>query len=394
MLSGTDKLLKESRVLVIQGTQNEIDVGEPEGPGDLSANRYFTLVLSSTVDLGGKSSFEIPNGSGPTTNAFGEIAGKNNAWGTNRGAVQFYDGSDSVYLVGVLTSPAPTHGQVPRYKSGGTIEWNSLAAVGVNFQAGELIQGDTANDSIKGLTKIPRSLFLASNGSGEPIWFTGAERTGFFEDWIANNAQGSTNWANVQAGTAASASIAPSYVDGNHPGIVRLDAGTDAIGRCGIHKGLETIKLGGGPIYWEALIRIEDLSSTDPEFDVVAGLADVATSSAIQDGVYFEYDRNATDGIYWRTVCVNGGTSISADTVAVQVQADTWIKLRIEINASGNSADFYVNGVLRQTTTSNLPTGGTAPLFKIVKSSDPNQGDSRYFDIDYCSFKSHFTSPR
>lgn len=67
----------------------------------------------------------IPNGSAPTTSAFGQIAADNDAWGASRGAVQCYDGTANTYLVGVLASDTPSNGQVPTWNTGGTITWET-----------------------------------------------------------------------------------------------------------------------------------------------------------------------------------------------------------------------------------------------------------------------------
>lgn len=102
----------------ITGTANEIAVANGDG---VSGNP--TLSLPATIDLGGKTSFELPNGATPTTNAFGELAGDNNAWAGSRGAPQFYDGTADVYLIGVLAADTPTNLQVPKWNTGGTITW-------------------------------------------------------------------------------------------------------------------------------------------------------------------------------------------------------------------------------------------------------------------------------
>lgn len=75
-------------------------------------------------------SLQLPNGAAPTTDAFGEIAGDNNAWAASRGAVQFYDGTANTYLVGVLASDTPSNGQVPTWNAGGTITWETPSAGG------------------------------------------------------------------------------------------------------------------------------------------------------------------------------------------------------------------------------------------------------------------------
>jgi len=75
------------------------------------------------VDAIFSGSLQIPNGASPTTDAFGEIAGDNNAWASGRGALQIYDGTANTYAVGVLASDTPSNGQVPKWNTGGTITW-------------------------------------------------------------------------------------------------------------------------------------------------------------------------------------------------------------------------------------------------------------------------------
>ena len=110
----------------VVGTANEVEVSGGSGSEASTA----TLSLPATIDLGGKTSFEIPNGASPTTDAFGEIAGDNNAWASGRGAVQFFDGTANTYLIGVLASDTPSNGQVPVWNTGGTITWEDQTGGG------------------------------------------------------------------------------------------------------------------------------------------------------------------------------------------------------------------------------------------------------------------------
>lgn len=75
----------------IAGTTNEITVTD-DGDGTV------TLSLPSTIDLGGKTSLEIPNGTGPTVDAAGEIA-----IDTTAGQLKYYDGSSAHILTGTTT---------------------------------------------------------------------------------------------------------------------------------------------------------------------------------------------------------------------------------------------------------------------------------------------------
>lgn len=112
-------------VATVAGTANEVSVS-----GSGSENAAVTLSLPSTVDLGGKTSFEVPNGASPTVDAFGEIAADNDAWAASRGAIVAYDGTASTRLVGVLSSDTPSNGQVPVWNTGGTITWETQSGSG------------------------------------------------------------------------------------------------------------------------------------------------------------------------------------------------------------------------------------------------------------------------
>lgn len=114
-------------VATLAGTSNEVSVS-----GSGGENAAVTVSLPAAIDLGGKTSFEVPNSSSPTTSAFGQIAGDDNAWAASRGAAQWYDGTAPTYLVGVLASDTPANGQVPKWNTGGTITWESDSGGGAH----------------------------------------------------------------------------------------------------------------------------------------------------------------------------------------------------------------------------------------------------------------------
>lgn len=86
----------------ITGTANEVTVTNGDG---VSGNP--TLSLPSTIDLGGKTSLEIPNGTGPTVDAAGEIAVDTNTDNSNitHGSIIFHDGTSVRYVPSVDTLP-------------------------------------------------------------------------------------------------------------------------------------------------------------------------------------------------------------------------------------------------------------------------------------------------
>ena len=119
-------LVAQATTITINGTSNEIT--SSAAAQDLSTNRTWTLSLPATIDLGGKTSLELPNSAAPTVNTFGQLAGDNNLWAASRGAPVFYDGTAAVALIGALVSDTPLAGQIPRWNADGTITWESFSA--------------------------------------------------------------------------------------------------------------------------------------------------------------------------------------------------------------------------------------------------------------------------
>lgn len=93
---------------------------------NIGASGGFTALGGATIG----SVLMIPNGAAPTTDAFGEIAGDNNAWAAGRGALQIYDGTANTYAVATLASDTPSNGQVPKWNTGGTITWEDDSGAG------------------------------------------------------------------------------------------------------------------------------------------------------------------------------------------------------------------------------------------------------------------------
>lgn len=134
------------------GTSNEVSVA-----GGGSEGATCTVSLPATIDLGGKTSFELPNAAAPTVDAFGEMAGDNDLWAGSRGAPVFYDGTAATALVNVLVSDAPSNGQVPKWNTGGTITWEAdnnsggataWNAIGDASADGSVSFGDTSQDIV------------------------------------------------------------------------------------------------------------------------------------------------------------------------------------------------------------------------------------------------------
>ncbi len=97
----------------ITGTSNEISVADGTG---VSGNP--TLSLPSTIDLGGKTSLEIPNSATPTVDADGEIAVDTTVADFSHGVLKYFGGEElGVVAMPIAEFTTPTDGNVIAYNA-------------------------------------------------------------------------------------------------------------------------------------------------------------------------------------------------------------------------------------------------------------------------------------
>ncbi len=111
------------------------------------------------------------------------------------------------------------------------------------------------------------------------------------------------------------------------------------------------------------------------------------------DGVYFRYTHGTNSG-KWEGVCRSNGAETARDTTST---ADTsFHTFAFEVNAAGNSCQFYVDGATAgAAVTTNIPTGtgretGLMPC-AIIKSAG---GTARTVDVDAFMYVLEFTTAR
>lgn len=97
----------------ITGTTNEITVTNGDG---VSGNP--TLSLPATIDLGGKTSLEIPNSATPTVDADGEIAVDTSVTDFSHGVLKYYGGEEmGVVAMPIAQFTSPTDDYVVTYNA-------------------------------------------------------------------------------------------------------------------------------------------------------------------------------------------------------------------------------------------------------------------------------------
>lgn len=102
--------------ITVNGTANE--VASSAGAQDLSANRTWTVSLPATIDLGGKTSLEIPNSAAPTVDADGEIAVDTTVADFSHGVVKYFGGEEmGVVAMPIAEFTTPADGHVVAYNA-------------------------------------------------------------------------------------------------------------------------------------------------------------------------------------------------------------------------------------------------------------------------------------
>jgi len=203
-----------------------------------------------------------------------------------------------------------------------------------------------------------------------------------------------SSFQNSAHGTGAKAGSAggDTMVDTSHPGIVRLQTGTDTDGSAIIYTG-QSFVWGAGEAFYESEIYIPTLPDVTDDADIWAGFGNTfQTNDTPPDtGLWFEWNQGVNSG-NWR-VGFGNGTATYQNTSVAPV-GGTWAKLGIVVAADAASARFYIDGVLVSTVTdSHIPhaiANSCNMFFRITKLAGTN---NRQLVVDYVRYRQIFTTP-
>lgn len=183
-------------------------------------------------------------------------------------------------------------------------------------------------------------------------------------------------------------------------GIARHATGTTATGRTAMRLSSSAIRFSGGTYFFETMVRVPTLSTSAERFQFIVGFADTETAANQVDGAYFLYDEGgvstgSTAAAYWQTVTVsNSSRTFNTSLTQTTVTANQWYRLGIEVNATGTSVAFYINGSLVATHTATIPTASgreTSVMSLLIKSVGTT---SRTVDVDYINAVAELTTAR
>lgn len=282
----------------------------------------------------------------------------------------------------VLTASGQVQGTYPTLNVIGIRETSGPTNLTVGaLQANQLIARGPANNLISG----PQ--------------FTGPDYgLNIFDDFFAATTTGLLGWSAGTSGTnaATAQNSVGTIITANHPGLFSINPGSTNVGRATLALQLAGVLFGGGQVIFETMVWLDTLSTVAEEIVLRIGFNDQSAGANLdaQDGTYFVYDR-AVSGVNWQARTVSASIITTTDT-GIPVQALTFIKLRITVNALGTSVNFSVNGAAGTAITTNIPTGAsrlTGVLLRTDKTVSAG-GNLNLTYFDYVWVNISFTTAR
>ncbi len=265
----------------------------------------------------------------------------------------------------------------------------SIATAGTDYQAPITL---TTTGSSGPATFISNTLnipqYTASGGDIDSYFkeatdfYAAVQSDGF--SWVSNGTGAATTTSNYGINSTEKAS-----------GVISITTGTTTTGETHHFKGY-------GAGFGDAYLHGNGMSSImrwRVAFDAVSdgtntyfsslGFGGQINSKDQTDGIYFTYTHSTNSG-KWQAVTASGGTRTSTDT---GVAAGTsYQSLEIRTNAAGTSVEFYIDGSLVATNTTNIPTTTATAIFITMNKSAGTT--SRVLYMDYYSLETTRTTAR
>lgn len=175
--------------------------------------------------------------------------------------------------------------------------------------------------------------------------------------------------------------------DPQHPGVVEARATNtdDSAGFWGPYRGT---RLTGGAIRMVFIVKIADLSTSGDRYIALCGFLRDGDATLNQNGIYLKYSDNVNAG-KWALITRNGSETL-VDT-GVTVQANTWYRIQIDINADATSASCSIDGSSPVASSTNMYQDEGTISANIRKVNGTNQ---RRLIVDYVGFMKHLVTGR
>jgi hypothetical protein len=229
----------------------------------------------------------------------------------------------------------------------------------------------------------------------------------YFEEFMGNQAGGlGASYSTVitlSSGNATARTVATTNRT-NQQGIIQPQTGTGATNFAGYNYGglgtNGTLYIGSGSISLETYVTVETLSNATERFHTIFGYYNGSNFSNTANGIFFSYDEAGTMFFEFGAAATpnwkcytRGGATVTRTNTSIPVVAGQWYKLRIDVNAAGNSVTFYIDGTLVATHTTNIPATTTGMLITSLINKTAGT-TARSLLTDYFMYEEIFTNPR
>lgn len=148
---------------------------------------------------------------------------------------------------------------------------------------------------------------------------------------------------------------------------------------------LNDVYFGGGIFTYETCFQIPTLSDGTNNINVRLGYGDTASGADHVDGAYFEYDIGTSAN--WLLCTAAGG--VRTKTVSSVAVTTSFVQLKLVVNATGTSVEYFVNDVSAGTVTTNIPTAPTGYVNQVIKTLGSTQRDHY---MDFVRYRVEWTS--
>lgn len=151
-----------NKVTTISTDNVGVGTAQPGNLLDVGTGHHFLIDASGYPIIDG--------GLTPSLTTFGHLSSDSNAWATSRGALTFFDGTASTFLIGALTSDSWNDGDVPTIHTGGVITWDTPTGGGgsatITAADTQVIYSNGANNPVGnvGLGFNQTTAVLTANG--------------------------------------------------------------------------------------------------------------------------------------------------------------------------------------------------------------------------------------
>jgi hypothetical protein len=198
---------------------------------------------------------------------------------------------------------------------------------------------------------------------------------------------------------AGGATVVSRIWEQGHPGIARLTtstSGTDIADLLHSNESNGTIVIGGGPVRYEACVRIPSADNGINDARRRSGILDFANGNA-SNTVAFELNRTRWGDNEFRFITAATGSRVEQKT-GVTIASNSWYRLRIDVapDADAVTGSIFCSGNLISTlaTRTFIPTGVGVLIYAGMQMIKSLGGGAVNFDADYQLIRQTLTGSR